>query len=124
MRHFPAGRKWGGVRYVDIGAFWVYFFSALLLFYALQLSGLGNGIGFRFHYHKRMGEPRLYQWTALPHLWYRRIAHSGIALTSAGKSAASVLRRFSGGNGGGICHCGIAGKTLSRFVVGLQQEKV
>lgn len=33
------------------------FFQLFLLFYALQLSGLGNGISFCFHYHKRMGEP-------------------------------------------------------------------
>ena len=93
---------------MDIGAFWFYLFSALLLFYALQLSGLGNGISFCFHYHKRMGEPWFYQWASLPHLWHRGAAHSGFALTSAGKSAASVLRRFSGGNGGGIRHCGAA----------------
>ena len=55
---------------MDIGAFWFYLFSALLLFYALQLSGLGNGISFCFHYHKRMGEPWFYQWSSLPHLWH------------------------------------------------------
>ena len=47
-----------------------------------------------------------------------------LVLLSPVKSAASVLRRFSGGNGGGIRHCGAAGKTLSCFLVGLQQEKV
>ena len=33
VRHFSAGRKRGGVKYVDIGAFWFYLFSPLLLFY-------------------------------------------------------------------------------------------